>query len=294
VKSAWRQVAPKALLKQPGRLAATVFASFQSASFLRVDCSVIGLREQLRFDIFEPALELALVPRSATPVDSGGGQVTTRTARRQLVGDLFLVGNGSSRPARDLLGDLVQDRLGAPQSKPTREAGAAASRTGQGRKRRGDAVEHAARLVAVGALGCAFGRLDAFPIVVDRGLGRCRLASGWAAPKTCGWRRSILSTMVSATASKSKAPILAMRAWKRPGAAGRPVVLQAGHILTLDRVGHLIGLLDRVGRDRLEILTRSHGSRRLRRAGGPSPPAGGRSAGHLGMRDRQSSAHHSR
>ena len=31
-------------------------------------------------------------------------------------------------------------------------------------------------------------------------------------------------------------------------------VLQRGHVAALDRVGHLIGLLDRVGGDRREIL----------------------------------------
>ena len=145
----------------------------------------------------------------------------------------------------DLLLDLGQDRRRPPPVEPDpRRAFLQLERAGQGRKapaaRRQDA-----RVVAARGLR-ARRRLAVLPdTVARRAAGRAS-----SSPNTCGCRAIILSAIACATPSKSNAPSSAPSARGRPpAAADRPARLAGRPVLALDRVGDLVGLLDRVGRD---------------------------------------------
>ena len=78
----------------------------------------------------------------------------------------------------------------------------------------------------------------------------------FSSPKTCGWRRIIFSVIACTTSPKAKSPSLL----GHPGVVDdlqqqvAEFVAQIVEIAARDGVGHLVGFLDRVGRDRREIL----------------------------------------
>ena len=97
-------------------------------------------------------------------------------------------------------------------------------------------------------------RLHLLPSFID-----CSARTPFASssPKTCGWRRTILSTIASTTSSKPKAPDSCGRSGHgtRPGRAGRPArPARSERFPAFYRVGDLVGLLDRVRSDRAKRL----------------------------------------
>ena len=80
--------------------------------------------------------------------------------------------------------------------------------------------------------------------------------SGPAPANTCGWRRVSLSQIAPATASKSKAPLLARHLRMEHDLEQQiaELVLEVREVAALDRIGDLVRLLEGVGRDAREGL----------------------------------------
>ena len=108
-----------------------------------------------------------------------------------------------------------------------------------------------------------------------------------ASPNTCGWRRISFSVIASTTSPKSNAPCsCAMRAWNTTWSRRSPSSSRRScEIAARDRVGHLVGLFERVGRDGREVLLeipRAAGAGRAQRRHDldqPGDVAGGFQAG---------------
>ena len=133
-----------------------------------------------------------------------------------------------------------------------------AGQGGKGERRRrpsappGAAARQPGRRPDLGAFAFLFG-LDVGPTTTLRlRVAGCRASP----PKTCGWRRISFVVIASTTPPKSNSPRLLRHASVEDDLQQQvaELVAQIDDIAALDRVGDLIGLLDREGRDGGEIL----------------------------------------
>ena len=225
-------------------------------------------RRKFRLDVLEAADELgvgAAQRRLRVDVEFARQVGADEEHVAQFVARLVDVAGGHlGLQLGDLLVQLGQ-HLGRrrPDEADARGALATASRRGSAR-----AGRPARRRAGWPAGGAALAARSSALIVSQARVCSADVAMARRSPNTCGWRRTILSLIASATAAKSNAPCSsAMRAWNTTCSSRSPSSsLRSAEVAALDGVGDLVGLLDRVGRDGGEGLLQVPRAAAVRRA----------------------------